>query len=115
MAITLLQTVEQSIVSTPKTHYIWNVLKVISLLIVCALVIFSAELVNACEKHADKVTDKRDPAAIESISISKNTSCDFNCTANTDTSGDLYACERAQQRCEFNGHLPLNTQKVGRN
>ena len=111
MSITLLQTVEQSVVAIPKVRYFISVLKVVSLLVVCALVIFSAELVNASDKEAIN----REPSSIQSISVSRVTSCDFNCSANTDSSGDLYACERAQQRCEFNAHLPLNTQKVGRN
>ncbi len=110
MAQTLLQTVEESVLLA-KYKYVLDVIRVVAAVVVCTAIVFAAQLANAC----DDVAKKREPSSVQSISVSRTSSCDFNCSANTEASDDLYACERAQQRCEFNGHLPMNTQKVGRN
>ncbi len=110
MAQTFLQTVEESVLLA-KYKYVLDVIRVVTAVVVCAAIVFAAQLANACDEHAKK----RDPSSIKSISIAKVSSCEFNCSSNTDTSADLYACERAQQRCESNSHLPMNTHSVGRN
>lgn len=110
MTSIIVNTVKHSVIS-PEIKYVFDVFKIVSSLIICALIVFSAQLAIAC----DKAVNNREPAAVQSIRVVNSPSCDFNCSENTATSSELYACERLQLRCEFNGHLPLNTQKVGRN
>lgn len=111
MAQSLLQTVEHSVLPA-KYKYVLDVIRVFSAVVVCTAIVLAAKVANACDQKASK---SREPSSVQSISVSKSSSCDFACSNNTDTSADLYACERAQLKCETNSHLPLNTHTIGRN
>lgn len=110
MAQTFLQTVEQSVLLA-KYKYVLDVIRIVTAVAACTAIVFAAQIANAC----DEIAKKREPSSVQSISVSKSSSCDFACSNNTETSADLYACERAQLKCESNSHLPLNTHTIGRN